>query len=100
MAKIGKNSGYQEIRGKLGFFGWLWRILLFLWQVAMVAWISSYGSLVNEAVQVGGAEGAGAAIGGTLGIGLIIAVWVGGTIVIGLFVLLTRRTKAIVQIQK
>ncbi|MCY4240200.1 MAG: hypothetical protein OXD36_00475 [Rhodobacter sp.] len=54
---------------------------------------------VNEAEQAGGVEGAGAAVGGTLGIGLIIAVWVGGTIVIGLFALLTRRTKAIVPIE-
>ena len=51
-------------------------------------------------VEAGGAKGAGAVIGGTIGIGMIIAVWVGGTIIIGLFVLLTRRTKAMVPIDR
>ena len=99
MAKVGKNTGYQEIRGKLGFFGWVWRILLTVWQVAMIAWIVSYVTTVAPMVEAGGAEGTGAAIGGTIGVGMIIAIWVAGTVIIGLFVLLTRRTKAIVPIQ-
>ena len=99
MAKVGKGSGYQEIRGKLGFFGWVWRILLAVWQVAMIGWIVSYAQTIAPMVEAGGAKGTGAAIGGTLGVGMIIAVWVGGTIILGLFVLLTRRTKAIVPIQ-
>ena len=99
MAKVGKNTGYQEIRGKLGFFGWVWRILLTVWQVAMIAWIVSYVTTAAPMLEAGGAEGTGAAIGGTIGVGMIIAIWVAGTVIFGLFVLLTRRTKAIVPIQ-
>ena len=98
MAKTASKAGYQEIRGKLSVFGWIWRILLLGWQVAMIGWVISYTSLVAPMVEEGGAGGVGAAIGGTIGIGLIIFVWVAGTVIIGLFVLLTRRTKAMVPI--
>lgn len=100
MAKVGKGSGYQEIRGKLGFFGWGWRILLTIWQVAMIGWIVSYTQTVAPIVEAGGAKGAGAAIGGTIGVGMIVATWVAGTIILGIFVLLTRRTKAIVPMKE
>ena len=100
MAKTASKAGYQEIRGKLSVFGWIWKILLLAWQAAMIGWMVSYISTVAPMVEAGGAGGAGAAIGGTIGIGMIIAVWVGGTIIIGLFVLLTRRTKAMVPIDR
>ena len=100
MAKIGKDSGYQEVWGKLGLFGWIWRILLVVWQVAMISWLVDYARKVAPMVDAGGAEGAGAAVGGTIGVGMIIVVWVGGTVILGLFVLLTRRTKAIVPIRE
>lgn len=96
MAKKLSKSGYEEIRGKLGFFGWIWRILFWLWQVAMVTWIFSYAGEVAPMVDAGGAEGAGAAIGATIGVGFIIAIWCAGTVIFGIFVLLTRRTTAIV----
>ena len=100
MAKVGKDSGYQEVRGKLGVFGWAWRVLFAVWQVAMVGWLVSYLSIVAPMVEAGGAQGTGAAIGGTVGVGLIVAVWAGGTVILGIFVLLTRRTKAIVPISR
>ncbi len=100
MARSASKAGYQEIRGKLGVFGWIWRILLLIWQAAMIGWVVSYASAVAPAVEAGGAEGVGAAIGGTIGIGFIIAIWVGGTVILGLFVLLTRRTKAMVPIDR
>lgn len=100
MAKRASKAGYQEIRGKLSVFGWIWRILLLGWQAAMIGWVVSYVSTVAPMVEAGGAQGTGAAIGGTIGMGFIIAIWVGGTIIIGLFVLLTRRTKAMVPIER
>ena len=100
MTKVGKNSGYQEIHGRLGFFGWIWRILLAVWQVVVIGWLVNYITAVDEMVQIGGAKGAGAVIGGSIGIGLIIAVWIGGSIILGIFVLLTRRAKAIVPVQE
>lgn len=100
MARNAGNAGYHEIRGKLSIFGWIWRILLLVWQAAMIGWIVSYISTVAPMVEAGGAEGTGAAIGGTIGIWFIITIWVGGTVIIGLFVLLTRRTKAMVPIDR
>ena len=98
MAQSASKAGYREIRGKLGVFGGIWRILLLVWQAAMIGWVVSFSSEVAPLVEAGGAEGTGAAIGGTIGIGFIIAIWAGGTIIIGLFVLLTRRTKALVPV--
>ena len=74
MAISARKAGYQEVRGKLGFFGWIWRILPLGWQALMVVWFVQYVSMVAPAVEAGGAEGAGAAIGGTIGVGLIITV--------------------------
>ena len=90
------KSGYQEVKGNLGFFGWLWHILFWLWQIAMVFWIVSYTTEVAPMVDSGGAEGAGAAIGATIGVGFIIAIWCAGSVIFGIFVLLTRRSKAII----
>ena len=98
MAKRASKAGYQEIKGKLGVFGWAWRILLLGWQALMIAWLVQYLTFVAPMVEAGGAPGAGAAIGGTIGVGMIIAIWVAGTIILGLFVLLTRRTKTLVPI--
>ena len=95
---MAKNSGYREVRGKLGFFGWLWRILLLGWQALMVAWFISYTSDVAPMVEGAGAASAGAAIGIGISWMVILFFWVGGTVILGLFVLLTRRTKAMVPI--
>lgn len=95
---MGTDSGYREVRGKMGVFGWLWRVLLLIWQVAMIAWLVSYLSTVAPMVEAGGAEGAGAAVGATLGITALVIIWVAGTVILGLFVLLTRRTKALVPV--
>ena len=59
MAKIGKGSGYQEIRGKLAFFVWVWRIMLAVWQVAMIGWIVSYAQTIAPMVAAAGAKGTG-----------------------------------------
>ena len=95
---MAEDVQYREVKGKLGIFGWTWRLLLLGWQALMVAWFVQYVSIVAPAIEAGGAEGAGAAIGGTIGTGMIVHFWVGGTIVLGLFVILTRRTKAMVPV--
>ncbi len=87
---------YREIRGKLGFFGWLWRILFVGWQVLMVAWFLGYTTEVAPMVEGDDAASVGAAIGVGLSWMVILFFWVCGTIILGLFVLLTRRTRALV----
>lgn len=90
---------YREVRGKLGFFGWVWRILLLLWQVAMIAWFVSATAAVAPMIEEGNdAQSAGAALGLGLGWMFILIFWAAGTVILGLFVLLTRRTKAMVPV--
>ena len=86
MAKSAREAGYQEIRGKLGVFGWIWRILFLVWQAAMVLWLVVVFSSGEDTFAA------------AMGLGLTIGLWVGGTIIIGLLVLLTRRTKTLVPI--
>ena len=62
----------------------------------MVVWKFSYAGEVAPMVDAGGAEGAGTAIGATIGVGFIIAIWWAGTVILVIFVLMTRRSKAIV----
>ena len=87
---MNKGLKYKTIRGKLGFFGWASRIALIGWTVAMLAWLVHGSNVAKDA------DTAGAAIGAGLGIGIIIALWVGGTVIFGIWALLTRPPKALV----
>ena len=88
-------SNYKEIRGKLGLFGKVWRVFLVGWQILMLAWWFSYTSEVAPLVENAstdlerGATGFGIAIVWSM----IAFFWVGGTVVLGIFVLMTRQTK-------
>jgi Fe2+ transport system protein B len=83
---------------KRGFFGKVFKFLLIAFNIIMLIWLISYfgeiGRLSSAATSDAGR--AGTAIGGTLGIGLIIFTWVSGTIVLGLFTLLTRGKTVII----
>lgn len=86
----------REIR-KRGFFGWLFLILFVLFNAfmlwAVVAGINDMASLPAET----GAEQAGKAIGGAIGFAMLMLVWVAGAVILGLFALLTRGRKTIVE---
>ena len=96
------NIRYREVKGKLGVFGCLSRLLLVGWQFLMLAWFVSYLSDVAPIVeginQRSEAEVAGAGLGIALASGIILFFWVGGTIIFGIFALLTRRAKVMVPI--
>ena len=95
-------AGYKEVKGKLGFFGVVWRLLFWGWQLLMVAWFFAYTADVAPLVE--GAqtdvERAGASLGIAFSWGLILFFWVGGTVILGLFVLITRRTRALVPVER
>ena len=95
---MARSAGYREVRGKLSIFGWLWRLLLLGWQVLMIVWFITYTGKVAPMVEGNDAAAAGAAIGVGLSWMMILFFWAGGTVILGLFVLLTRRTKAMVPI--
>ncbi len=86
----------KEIR-KRGFFGWIFLILFLLFNVLMLAWLVSYWSTLASTTTGSDAEAAGKAIGGTIGSSMLIVIWAAGDIVLGLFVLLTRGRKTIIE---
>lgn len=67
-------------------------ILMLVW---MVSGMMAVGNVVSGATS--GAAQAGAAIGGALGFGMILSIWAFGDIILGLFVLLTRGEKIIIE---
>jgi hypothetical protein len=58
----------------------------------MVFWVVSYFAVIGETVSTTFSEAAqaGAAIGGTIGTGMLLGLWVMGAVILGLFVLFTR----------
>lgn len=68
----------------------------------MVVWFFSY--TLDVAPLVEGAQSNAARAGATIGValswGLILFFWVGGTVILGLFVLLTRRTRMLVAVDE
>lgn len=89
------KCGHPVRKPKRGFFGRVFKGLFVLFNILMVVWLFSYfgeiGGMSDELTS--DAERAGAAIGGTIGTGLILGVWVMGDIILGLLTLLTRTKK-------
>lgn len=85
-----------------GIFGWLFLILFWgfnaLMLFALFAGMSDnstdYQALTSEA------EKAGYAVGTAIGAGLILMFWAAGAVILGLFVILTRGRKVIVETVK
>ncbi|MGB3166802.1 MAG: hypothetical protein WBA68_08520, partial [Alteraurantiacibacter sp.] len=65
-------------------------ILMLIW---VIFGFGAAGESMNNSIN--DAERAGAAIGSTLGIGMLIVLWALGDIILGILVLLTRRKKII-----
>lgn len=84
---------------KRGFFGHIFKWLFILFNAMMVVWLIAYFAQVGDVAgsATSDAERAGAAIGGTLGTGILVSFWAAGDIILGLFVLLTRGKKVIVE---
>ena len=91
MAK--RRTKYRTVKGKLGVFGWTSRILLVIWNIAMIVWLVAAGHVASESENV--YEEVGAAT----GIVALIAVWVAGVVIIGIWALLTRAPKTLVPIE-
>ncbi len=74
-----------------------WSFILFnaLMLVWMVSGLAAVGHSYNSAGS--SAEQAGTAIGGTIGAGLILFIWVAGDVILGLFVLLTKGKKIVIE---
>lgn len=90
------KCGVQLRKPKRGVFGKLVKWLFVGFNIIMVIWLFSYFGSVSELTNSAGsdAEKAGTAIGATLGTGVLMAFWVFGDIILGLFVLFTRPKSA------
>jgi hypothetical protein len=76
-------------RQKRGFFGQLFLIVFFGFNLLMVVWLFDYWGRVD----LGGASEAartGAAIGTTIGTGIVLFIWALGAVITGLLAILTR----------
>lgn len=82
-----------------GLFGWIFLILFWAFNALMlfslIAGLS--GTADQAATLTSEAEKAGHAIGTALGVGMIVAIWVSGAVILGLFVLFTRGKKTIIE---
>ena len=84
--------GVQVRKLTRGFFGRMFNWLFIAFNVLMVFWLFSYWGTVGEVVTTSGSEAAkaGAAVGATIGTGMLLSIWVFGDIILGLFVMFTR----------
>ena len=85
----------KEVR-KRGFFGWLFLLLFLGFNALMVLWLVNYGTFLAGHESPDDAARIGKAIGGAMGVGMIIFIWLAGAVILGLFALLTRGRKTIV----
>ncbi|MBM2575203.1 hypothetical protein JQC91_02695 [Jannaschia sp. Os4] len=86
------SCGARLRKPRRGFFGSLFKWAFILFNVLMAVWIISYWSDLSEMSGdlSSEAERAGAAVGGTIGSGVLLILWVIGDIILGLLVLFTR----------
>jgi hypothetical protein len=82
---------------KRGFFGWLFLLAFIGFNLLMIAWLVQYWSTLSQMTATSDAEKVGAAIGGTLGSGMILTLWALGDVILGIIVLLTRGRKTIIE---
>jgi hypothetical protein len=94
MATITRTEKRQR-----GFFGWVFLITFWVFQLLMVLWFVGGMSAATDtaASLTSEAERAGAAIGTVIGASMILAIWAFGTLILGVFALLTRGKKIIVE---
>ena len=92
MSTIVRTEKYQR-----SIFGQLVKWSFIAFNVLMLIWlVGGLGAVSNIQTQTA-AERAGHVIGATLGFSIIVGIWLAGAVILGLFVLLTRGTKVIVE---
>jgi len=91
MAVVRREVSDRTIFGKFV----KWTFIAF--NILMIFWVIAGFNVASETMQdtVNDAEKAGAAIGSTIGMGMIVILWALGDIILGMFVLFTRRKKII-----
>ncbi len=86
------KCGVQLRKPTRGFFGKLFKFLFVVFNIIMAIWLFSYWndiSHMNDGITSDAGK-TGAAIGATLGTGVLLSLWFFGDVILGLFVLFTR----------
>lgn len=86
------KCAYQIKKPKRGCLGGILKWAFILFNILMIVWLVSYFGTIGEALDSSTSEAqkTGTAIGGTMGTGMLLSIWVIGDIILGLFVLFTR----------
>lgn len=86
------RCGHRIRKPKRGFFGKLFKWSFVLFNLLMVFWLFSYVGDVSEQYGATADEygRAGTAIGGTIGVGILLFLWVLLDVILGMMVLFTR----------
>lgn len=84
---------------KRGFMGKLFSLIFWVFNGLMFLWLffAIKGTAELGATMATDAEQAGAAIGATLGFGMLLSIWVMGAIIFGLLSYMTRGSKVITE---
>lgn len=82
---------------KRGFFGWIFLILFIVFNLIMLAWLITGTNAASSTAAVGSAQEVGRTIGTAIGAGLIMFIWLFGAVILGLFTLMTRGRKTIIE---
>jgi uncharacterized membrane protein len=85
-------------RRRRGFFGWLFLLVFLAFNLLMLLSVIAGLNAVSEGMAPATeAEKAGAAIGTAIGISMLLGIWAMCAFILGLFVLLTRGAKTVIE---
>jgi hypothetical protein len=84
---------------KRGFFGKIFMVLFWIFNVLMLLWLVAGIKATSTGVAEATSEAAkaGAVVGSAIGMGMIVAIWAAGAVILGLMVVLTPGKKIIVE---
>lgn len=86
---------------KRGFFGWITLLIFWAFNILMVTWLITAGSIISEqsAGITSNAERMGHEIGSGLGIMMILFTWAVGVVIFGALAYFTRGRKEILEVE-
>ena len=95
------RTGYRTVKGRMGFFGWVSRVVLVIFNALMIGWGVSVPGKVDEASsRVGLYAEDERAVATGFSIIMIIGIWAAGTVILGIWALLTRPPRTLVPIEE